>query len=117
MMIRRFILFVRHVVAYGSRRQTLEVCMATPSAHGNFLIFLFDFKEIRKKVLSTRMLYSYDIEIPIFTHSRGNRACQRVSHNELYQNSQTLFQSMIACNILTEYVWEFQSKVALLVCC
>ena len=87
-MIRRFILFVRHVVAYCSRRQTLEVCMATPSAHGNFLIFLY---EIRKKVLSTRMLYSYDIEIPFFTHLRGNRACQGVSNYALYQNSHTHF--------------------------
>ena len=46
-----------------------------------------------------------------------NRACQWVSHNVLFWNSQVYWVNDSIYKILTEYFWKFQLKNALWECC
>mgnify|MGYP001800515731 CR=1 FL=1 len=121
MMIRRFILFVRyifyHVVAYVVAGRHLKCVWPL---HLLMEIFLSFFLILKKSV---KKFYLPACYIPMILKFRFLLIRGETEHVKEYptmnyiRTPRHFFQSMIAYNILTEYVWEFQSKVALLVCC
>ena len=84
-----------------------------PEKYGQFLRFTDRYLYTDRQKIRYQLYYDIN-----YTHYQyecisnalfPKRACEWVSHNKLFRNSQT--QSMIAYGISTEYFWKFQWKL------